>query len=270
MSDGGWSDADWDDDDWEESRAEVDAALTQIAPPSIDVEAAGAERLRRLEALKSRSVCGQDSPTSAAVPPPLVAGPTCERTSAEVHQALSESDGNTRVGDVVFPPRVRGPDEEHVQYKFYASGGRYEGPLDPVTSQPQGEFGVFYYVCGHRYEGPWEQGEKHGERGTFYCAIHLRGAPPLAHYTLSVSSTCQLRYLDNLHLADILPYAVANGSRYEGGWSHNKRHGLGVQFSPAVGGMGGGAERWERAIYRDNRVTKMEARGLGGDPWGAS
>eukprot|EP01043_Picozoa_sp_COSAG02_P105203 COSAG02_NODE_41204_length_397_cov_0.684564_2_plen_27_part_01 len=27
--------------------------------------------------------------------------------------------------------------------------------------------------------------------------------------------------------------------------------------------MGGGAERWERAIYRDNRVTKMEARGLG-------
>lgn len=64
MSDGGWSDADWDDDDWEESRAEVDAALCHgnsrppsytIAPPCIEAEAAGAERLRRLEALKAQS-----------------------------------------------------------------------------------------------------------------------------------------------------------------------------------------------------------------------
>lgn len=74
-----------------------------------------------------------------------------------------------RVGEA-SPPRVRGPGEEDVQYKFYASGGRYEGQLDAVTSQPHGH-GVFYYVCGHRYEGPWEHGEKHGERGTFYCTL---------------------------------------------------------------------------------------------------
>jgi hypothetical protein len=164
MSDGAWSDADWDDDDWEESREEVDAALTQIAPPSIEAEAAGAERLRRLEALKARS----GGP--AAVPPPPVAGVSCGPASAGEHRALFESDGNVRIGEAASPPRVRGAREEDVQYKFYASGGRYEGPLDPVTSQPHGAFGVFYYVCGHRYEGPWEQGDKHGERGTFYCA----------------------------------------------------------------------------------------------------
>lgn len=165
-----WSDADWDDDDWEESRAEVDAALTQIAPPSIEVEAADAERLRRLQALKVRSTSsgGEDS---TAVPPPPVVETSCEPASAEQH-ALFESDGNLRVGEAASPPRVRAADGEDVQYKFYASGGRYEGALDPVTAQPHG-FGVFYYPCGHRYEGPWEQGEKHGERGTFYCAYQL-------------------------------------------------------------------------------------------------
>ena len=188
MSDDTWSDAGWDDDDWEESRAEVDTALAQIAPPSIVAEAAGAERLRRLEALKARAAGGEGSPSAGAVAPPPVAAPPCDADGGPGGQSpLAETDGNPRVGgEAASPPRVRGPDGEHVEYKFYASGGRYEGPLDPVTTQPHGDFGVFYYPIGHRYEGPWQEGEKHGERGTFYCTPAglpvARPLLPVAHH----------------------------------------------------------------------------------------
>ena len=182
-----WENADWGDEDaeWSAARAE-DASAPQIALPSI--ETASSERLRRLESLKA-----------AAVPPPPVAAPAVDRGAPG---ALAEQDGNGRVASA-SPPCVRAPatqaaagfaadsgGEEKVELKFYPSGGRYEGPLDAVTAQPQG-IGVFYYPIGHRYEGPWENGQKQGERGTFF---------------------------------------FANGSRYEGAWKANERHGLGVQF----------------------------------------
>ena len=165
-------DAAW-DAEWEESAKEAEAILADILcpPPLVAAPpAAGAP---------------PQPPKPSSAPPLVLPSAT---------PALGQSDGNSRVDAEPPPVCALGAGGEAVETKFYASGGRYEGPLCPVTAQPHGSFGVFFYPIGHRYEGPWCKGQKEGERGTFF---------------------------------------FANGGRYVGGWKANERHGLGVQFAAA-------------------------------------
>ena len=164
-------DAAW-DAEWEESAKEAEAILADILCPPPLVAAPPAD-------------AAPHPPKPSSAPPLVLPSAT---------PALGQSDGNSRVDAEPPPVCALGAGGEAVETKFYASGGRYEGPLCPVTAQPHGSFGVFFYPIGHRYEGPWCKGQKEGERGTFF---------------------------------------FANGARYVGGWKANERHGLGVQFAAA-------------------------------------